>query len=97
VLERRKDIAPRCRTSPPPASSPSCERPGQDIEELQDLFEQDRDAGLLFKVGVGPAGVWRHRRCRDQAGISPTPRARWSASRQGYKLSGADLGPPSAS
>jgi phage terminase large subunit-like protein len=60
VLERRKDIATRLEDFRKQGDLVIVERPGDDVDELADILEQFRDAGLLPKekaIGVDPAGI----------------------------------------
>ena len=86
VLERRKEIAPRLLDFEKAGDLTIVEELGQDTEELQALFAQVDATGLLWKLGVDPAGVGAIIEAAEAAGIEDKRRVGIS---QGWKLTGA--------
>lgn len=86
VLKQREDIAPRLHDFAADGDVSLVQAIGQDVEELKQLFEKVNGSGLLFKLGVDPAGVGAIVDAANQAGIEPE---RVVGISQGWKLSGA--------
>lgn len=86
VLERRQDIAPKLRDLEQAGDVTIVETAGQDIAELEEIFRDVAASGLLFKLGVDPAGVGAIVAAATQAGLTPEQVVGIS---QGWKLSGA--------
>jgi len=98
VLERRKEIVPVLRDFEAAGELTICEWPTQDVEEVADIADAVRDAGLL--PGSNAIGV-------DAAGITPIvealsardftsdgPGAQIVAVQQGWRLNSAVQGIP---
>jgi len=86
VLERRKSEAPRFRDFAAAGDMTITSRPGQDAEELEAIFRRVNDSGLLWKLGVDPAGVGAIVTAANNAGIEGD---RVVGISQGWKLNGA--------
>lgn len=86
VLEQRKDIAPALQDFAADGEITLVAAIGQDVDELQEIFERVEESGLLFKLGVDPAGVDAIVNAAKAAGIE---QERIVGISQGWKLSGA--------
>jgi phage terminase large subunit-like protein len=86
VLERRKEIAPALLDFEKQGDLTIVKDLGQDVEEMRDIFAEVVASGLLFKLGVDPAGVGAIVDAAQQAGIEEDQIVGIS---QGWKLSGA--------
>lgn len=86
VLERRKDIAPALKDFERDGDLTLVDELGQDMAELQDVFERVEASGKLYKLGVDPAGVGDIVDAANAAGIGED---RIAGISQGWKLSGA--------
>lgn len=92
VLERRKEIAPRLLDFKAEGSLTVCDHPTQDIEEVADLIERIKEAGLLpaaAAVGLDPQGVTA---MVDELASRGLTADQLVAVTQGYRLSGAVWG-----
>ena len=86
ALERRKSEAPRLLDLEKAGDLTIVGNLGQDIEELTELFGRINDTGLLYRIGVDPAGVGEIVEAAVQAGVDQDAIVGIS---QGWKLSGA--------
>jgi phage terminase large subunit-like protein len=86
VFERRKDIAARLRDLAAAGDLSIVEQLGDDVEQLGDIFGQVNATGLLYQVGVDPAGVGAIVEAAAEAGVEAD---RIVGISQGWKLSGA--------
>lgn len=86
VFERRKDIAARLRDLAAAGDLSIVEQLGDDVEQLGDIFGQVNATGLLYQIGVDPAGVGA---IVEAAGVAGVEADRIVGVSQGWKLSGA--------
>lgn len=92
VLKLRQEIAPRLRDFEKEGSLTVCKHPTQDVEELADIIERVKDAGLLpaeAAIGLDPFGVTAMIEEMVTRGIEEK---QLQGIAQGYKLNGAVLG-----
>lgn len=92
VLERRKEIAPRLRDFELAGDLTVCEHATQDIEEVADLCERLKDAGLLPEkgaIGLDPQGVTA---MVDEIASRGLTAEQLVGVSQGFRLSGAVWG-----
>lgn len=92
VLDRRKEIVPRLRDFEREGTLTICDYPTQDVEEIADLVERIRDAGLLpedHAIGLDPQGVTA---MVDEIASRKIAEAQIVGVAQGYRLNGAVLG-----
>ena len=92
ALERRKEIVSSLRDFERDGDLTICEYPTQDIEQVADLAERLKDAGLLpedHAVGLDPQGVSA---MVDELASRGLSEAQLVGVAQGYRLNGAVLG-----
>lgn len=86
VLDRRKAEAARLRDFAASGDLRLVERIGQDIDEVADLVAEVKASGLLWKVGLDPAGVGALVDALAERGVGGDDVAAVS---QGWRLNGA--------
>jgi phage terminase large subunit-like protein len=92
VFERRKEIAPRLKDFEKAGDLTVCEHATQDIEDVADLVERIRDAGLLPEsgaIGLDPQGVAA---MVDEIAARKVTAEQMAAISQGFRLTGAVWG-----
>jgi len=92
VLERRQEIVSKLRDFEREGTLTICSYPTQDIEEVADIVERVKDAGLLpdeAAVGLDPMGVAA---MVDEIAGRGVDEKQLMAVAQGYRLNGAVLG-----
>lgn len=86
VLERRKSEVSVFEDFEKDGDLIFVERAGDDIEQLVDIVEQVYVAGLLYKIGLDPAGIGAILDALEERGI---PKEKLEGISQGWRLGGA--------
>lgn len=86
VLERRKEIAPALQDFAKDGHLTLVQRVGEDVEELADIAERIYLSGLLYQIGIDPAGIGA---ILDTLADRQIPEEKIIGVSQGWKLGGA--------